>query len=32
VAAFQMSRGPRLGDGWANTRVVWKKHQGRGPF
>ena len=32
VAAFQMSRGPRLGDGWANTRVVWKKHEGRGPF
>lgn len=32
VAAFQMSRGPRLGDGWANTRVVWKKHRGRGPF
>jgi hypothetical protein len=22
--------GPRLGDGWANTRVVWKKHQGAG--
>jgi uncharacterized RDD family membrane protein YckC len=32
VAAFQMSRGPRLGDGWARTRVVWKKHEGRGPF
>jgi len=32
VAAFQMTRGPRLGDGWANTRVVWKKHAGRGPF
>jgi uncharacterized RDD family membrane protein YckC len=32
VAALQMSRGPRLGDGWANTRVVWKKHAGRGPF
>jgi uncharacterized RDD family membrane protein YckC len=32
VAAFQMSRGPRLGDGWANTRVVWKKYLGRGPF
>ena len=32
VAAFQMSRGPRLGDGWANTRVVWKKYRGRGPF
>ncbi len=32
VAAFQMTRGPRLGDGWANTRVVWKKYRGRGPF
>ena len=32
VVAFQMSRGPRFGDGWANTSVVWKKHQGRGPF
>jgi uncharacterized RDD family membrane protein YckC len=32
VAALQISRGPRLGDGWANTRVVWKKHRGRGPF
>jgi uncharacterized RDD family membrane protein YckC len=32
VAAFQMTRGPRLGDGWAQTRVVWTKHQGRGPF
>lgn len=32
VAAFQLAKGPRLGDGWANTRVVWKKHRGRGPF
>ena len=32
VAAFQMTRGTRLGDGWANTRVIWKKHRGRGPF
>ena len=32
VAAFQMTRGPRFGDGWANTRVIWKKHRGRGPF
>lgn len=32
VAALQLSRGTRLGDGWANTRVVWKKHRGRGPF
>jgi uncharacterized RDD family membrane protein YckC len=32
LAAFQMTRGPRLGDGWANTRVIWKKHRGLGPF
>jgi uncharacterized protein DUF4339/RDD family protein len=32
VAAMQLSRGTRLGDGWAHTRVVWKKHRGRGPF
>jgi len=32
VAAFQMTSGPRLGDGWAQTRVVWTKHHGRGPF
>jgi uncharacterized RDD family membrane protein YckC len=32
VAALQLSRGTRLGDGWAHTRVVWKKYRGRGPF
>ena len=32
VVAFQMSHGPRFGDGWANTSVVWKKYRGRGPF
>jgi uncharacterized RDD family membrane protein YckC len=32
VAATQLSRGTRLGDGWARTRVVWKTHRGRGPF
>ena len=31
-AAFQLSRGTRLGDRWANTRVVWKKYRGLGPF
>jgi uncharacterized RDD family membrane protein YckC len=32
VAAIQLNNGPRLGDGWANTRVVWLRHAGRGPF
>jgi len=25
VVVAVMARGPRLGDGWAGTRVVWKK-------
>jgi hypothetical protein len=32
IVAIQLNRGPRWGDGWANTRVVWKKYRGRGPF
>jgi uncharacterized RDD family membrane protein YckC len=32
IVAIQLSGGPRWGDGWANTRVVWKKYRGRGPF
>jgi len=32
IAAIQLNGGPRWGDGWANTRVVWKKYRGRGPF
>jgi uncharacterized RDD family membrane protein YckC len=32
IVAFQLGSGPRTGDGWANTRVVWKKQRGRGPF
>lgn len=26
VIAVQMMKGPRLGDRWANTRVIWKKY------
>jgi uncharacterized RDD family membrane protein YckC len=32
IVAIQLNKGPRWGDGWANTRVVWKKYRGRGPF
>jgi uncharacterized RDD family membrane protein YckC len=32
IVAIQLNGGPRWGDGWANTRVVWKKYRGRGPF
>lgn len=27
VILFQMTSGKRLGDGWANSRVVWKKYK-----
>lgn len=26
IVAFQLNGGPRTGDGWANTKVIWKKH------
>lgn len=26
VLAFQMMKGPRLGDKWAKTRVIWRKY------
>ena len=32
IVAFQMKKGPRLGDGWANTRVILKKYRGKEPF
>jgi uncharacterized RDD family membrane protein YckC len=32
IVAIQLNQGPRWGDGWANTRVIWKKYRGRGPF
>ncbi len=27
VIAVQLSKGPRWGDGWANTKVIWKKYR-----
>lgn len=27
MAAFQMVKGPRVGDGLAKTKVIWKKHR-----
>jgi uncharacterized RDD family membrane protein YckC len=32
VMAFQMRRGPRMGDRWAGTRVVLKKYRDKAPF
>jgi uncharacterized RDD family membrane protein YckC len=26
IAAIQINKGPRLGDGWANTKVIWTKY------
>ena len=26
IALVQMSKGPRVGDGWAGTRVIWNKY------
>jgi|GEM_PF-2524056 len=28
VVAFTLAKGERFGDGWANTRVIWRKHRG----
>jgi len=30
--AFDLIKGQRCGDGWAKTRVIWKKYAGRMPF
>ncbi len=32
VLAWQLSKGARVGDGWANTRVIWAKHRDAAPF
>jgi uncharacterized RDD family membrane protein YckC len=32
IAAFQLDKGNRIGDGWANTRVIWKKYRDKTPF
>lgn len=32
VMAYQLNRGPRWGDRFAGTKVIWKKHRHRVPF
>jgi uncharacterized RDD family membrane protein YckC len=32
IVCFQLSAGNRIGDGWANTRVIWKKYRDKAPF
>ncbi|MCH8048339.1 MAG: RDD family protein [Planctomycetes bacterium] len=32
VVAVQLAKGIRIGDGWANSRVIWRKHSGRPVF
>jgi uncharacterized RDD family membrane protein YckC len=32
IILIQMLKGPRLGDGWAHTKVIWKKYAGQPIF
>jgi len=32
IAVVQMMLGPRIGDGWAKTVVIWRKHTHKPPF
>lgn len=32
IVAAQLQKGNRTGDGWANTRVIWKKYRDKAPF
>ena len=32
IVAFQLCKGNRIGDGWSNTRVIWKKYRDKAPF
>lgn len=32
IVAFEIQGGPRIGDGWAHTRVVLKKYRDKAPF
>ena len=32
IIAFTLGSGKRWGDGWAKTRVIWKKYRDRAPF
>ncbi|HUT04183.1 MAG TPA: RDD family protein [bacterium] len=32
IIAFQLVRGYRWGDRWANTKVIWKRYKDKAPF
>jgi uncharacterized RDD family membrane protein YckC len=32
IVAFLMMKGRRWGDGWARTKVIWRKHAFKAPF
>ncbi|HXK84901.1 MAG TPA: RDD family protein [Phycisphaerae bacterium] len=32
IAAYTMNKGPRWGDGWAGTKVIWREHAHKRPF
>ncbi len=32
IGLIQMSRGPRIGDRWAKTMVIWRKYARKPPF
>ncbi len=32
IVAFELPKGKRIGDGWARTRVIWKKYKDKAPF
>ncbi len=32
IVALQIRKGPRLGDGWAKSKVIWQKYADRTPF
>ena len=32
IIAFQLVKGYRWGDRWANTKVIWKKYRDKAPF
>jgi len=32
IVGFSLIKGQRIGDGWAKTRVIWKKYADRMPF
>jgi uncharacterized RDD family membrane protein YckC len=32
IIAFTLGSGKRWGDGWAKTRVIWKRYRDRAPF